>query len=62
MSPKIPKVGPSGKIASNTDFKNAGQHAQIVVVGGGPSGSYAASALAREGLEVVLLEATHFPR
>ncbi|OJA19373.1 hypothetical protein AZE42_08777 [Rhizopogon vesiculosus] len=38
------------------------KNAQIVVVGGGPSGSYAASALAREGLDVVLLEAAHFPR
>ncbi|KAF9243103.1 hypothetical protein BU15DRAFT_86521 [Melanogaster broomeanus] len=28
------------------------KHAQILVVGGGPAGSYAASALAREGLQV----------
>jgi flavin-dependent dehydrogenase len=31
-------------------------------VGGGPAGSYAAAALAREGFEVTLLEATKFPR
>ncbi|KAJ7206028.1 hypothetical protein GGX14DRAFT_367523 [Mycena pura] len=37
-------------------------HAQILVIGGGPGGSYAASALAREGLDVVLLEASKFPR
>ncbi|KAJ7619465.1 hypothetical protein FB45DRAFT_159835 [Roridomyces roridus] len=37
-------------------------HAQILVVGGGPAGSYAASVLAREGLDVVLLEASKFPR
>ncbi|KAG0702265.1 putative halogenase [Suillus ampliporus] len=35
---------------------------QILVVGGGPAGSYAAAALAREGFEVTLLEATKFPR
>ncbi|OBZ66952.1 Tryptophan 2-halogenase [Grifola frondosa] len=35
---------------------------QILVIGGGPSGSYAASALAREGFSVVLLEADKFPR
>lgn len=34
----------------------------ILVVGGGPGGSYAASALAREGLDVVLLEGDKFPR
>ncbi|KAJ7775500.1 putative halogenase [Mycena metata] len=34
----------------------------ILVIGGGPSGSYAASALAREGYEVTLLERDHFPR
>jgi flavine halogenase len=35
---------------------------QILVVGGGPGGSYAASALAREGFQVTLLEAVQFPR
>ncbi|KAL9111519.1 MAG: hypothetical protein Q9227_004006 [Pyrenula ochraceoflavens] len=34
----------------------------VLVVGGGPAGSYAAAALAREGVDVVVLEADHFPR
>ncbi|KAI0104012.1 hypothetical protein GGR51DRAFT_239765 [Nemania sp. FL0031] len=34
----------------------------VLVVGGGPAGSYAATALAREGIDVVLLEADKFPR
>lgn len=34
----------------------------VLVVGGGPAGSYAAAALAREGVDVVLLEADYFPR
>jgi heterodisulfide reductase subunit A-like polyferredoxin len=38
------------------------QHAQILVVGGGPSGAYAAACLAREGFHVVILEAAEFPR
>lgn len=38
------------------------EHAQILVVGGGPSGSYAAASLTLEGFHVVLLEATAFPR
>ena len=33
-----------------------------LVVGSGPAGSYAASLLAREGVDVVLLEADKFPR
>ncbi|KAJ8488641.1 hypothetical protein ONZ51_g3445 [Trametes cubensis] len=37
-------------------------HAQILVIGGGPGGSYAAAALAREGFDVVLFEAAKFPR
>lgn len=37
-------------------------HCAVLVVGGGPAGSYAASVLAREGVDVVLLEADVFPR
>ncbi|KZP00962.1 FAD/NAD-binding domain-containing protein [Calocera viscosa TUFC12733] len=38
------------------------QHAQILVIGGGPGGSYAATVLAREGFDVVVLESAKFPR
>ncbi|KAI0783000.1 hypothetical protein C8Q75DRAFT_482022 [Abortiporus biennis] len=38
------------------------KHAQILVIGGGPGGSYAATALAREGYDVVLLEMAKLPR
>jgi flavin-dependent dehydrogenase len=34
----------------------------VLVVGGGPAGSYAATILAREGVDTVLLEAEKFPR
>ncbi|KAJ5715234.1 uncharacterized protein N7483_012415 [Penicillium malachiteum] len=34
----------------------------VLIVGGGPGGSYAASALAREGVDIVIMEAEHFPR
>ncbi|KAL8795410.1 MAG: hypothetical protein Q9195_002151 [Heterodermia aff. obscurata] len=34
----------------------------VLVIGGGPGGSYAAAALAREGFSTVLLEAEVFPR
>ncbi|RDA93944.1 hypothetical protein CP533_4996 [Ophiocordyceps camponoti-saundersi (nom. inval.)] len=35
---------------------------QVLVIGGGPAGSYASTVLAREGVDVVTLEADHFPR
>ncbi|KAF7297289.1 FAD/NAD P-binding domain-containing protein [Mycena indigotica] len=35
---------------------------QVLVIGGGPGGSYAATVLAREGFEVTLLERDIFPR
>ena len=34
----------------------------VLVIGGGPGGSYAATALSREGIDTVLLEAAKFPR
>jgi 2-polyprenyl-6-methoxyphenol hydroxylase-like FAD-dependent oxidoreductase len=34
----------------------------VLVVGGGPAGAYAATLLAREGIDTVLLEAEKFPR
>jgi flavin-dependent dehydrogenase len=34
----------------------------VLIVGGGPGGSYTASALAREGVDVVISEADMFPR
>lgn len=38
------------------------QKCTVLVVGGGPSGSFAASTLAREGVDVVVLESENFPR
>lgn len=35
---------------------------EVLVIGGGPAGSYSAAALGREGVEVVVLELDHLPR
>ncbi|THU87890.1 FAD/NAD(P)-binding domain-containing protein [Dendrothele bispora CBS 962.96] len=37
-------------------------HVDVLIVGGGPAGSYAASVLALEGIDVALLESSKFPR
>ncbi|TGJ86279.1 hypothetical protein E0Z10_g2483 [Xylaria hypoxylon] len=38
------------------------EECEVLVVGGGPAGSYTAAVLAREGIDTVLLEADSFPR
>ncbi|KAJ3757385.1 hypothetical protein EV360DRAFT_95249 [Lentinula raphanica] len=38
------------------------QHVEVLIIGGGPAGSYAASVLSREGLDVAVLESCKFPR
>ncbi|KAK4206968.1 hypothetical protein QBC37DRAFT_105079 [Rhypophila decipiens] len=38
------------------------QQCTVLVVGGGPGGAYAAAALAREGIDTVVLESEKFPR
>lgn len=41
---------------------NLQNNADVVVIGGGPAGSTAATMLARKGVRVLLLERDHFPR
>lgn len=38
------------------------ERVQALVIGGGPSGAYAAACLAREGVQTCVMEADKFPR
>ncbi|KIJ40868.1 hypothetical protein M422DRAFT_780554 [Sphaerobolus stellatus SS14] len=49
-------------MASNSDNAMLPAKVTVLVAGGGPSGSYAASILAREGINVMVLESQKFPR
>lgn len=52
---------PASQIAKSRKM-SVPEKCTVLVVGGGPAGSYAAAALAREGVSTVLLEADVFPR
>ncbi|KAF8172582.1 FAD/NAD-P-binding domain-containing protein [Mycena galopus ATCC 62051] len=47
---------------STTSTTTVPSSTDVLIIGGGPAGSYAASALAREGINVTLLEKDLFPR
>ncbi|KAG9220643.1 hypothetical protein CCMSSC00406_0003742 [Pleurotus cornucopiae] len=50
-------------MASSTQpYTQPPKHVNVLIIGGGPAGTYAASALAREGIEVAVFEASKFPR
>ncbi|KAJ7647619.1 FAD binding domain-containing protein [Roridomyces roridus] len=49
-------------MASDVSCNLPPKNAQVLIVGGGPAGCYAASVLAREGISVTVLEAAKFPR
>lgn len=61
-----PTISPAQLFSKNNAIRRAMDSiptkCTTLVIGGGPGGSYTASALAREGLDTVVLEADVFPR
>src|SRR3954451_23649901 len=55
-----PAIPDGGHAKRGHDVRQSGM--RFLVVGGGPAGSVAATALAREGISVRLIEGTRFPR
>ncbi|KZT12692.1 FAD/NAD(P)-binding domain-containing protein [Laetiporus sulphureus 93-53] len=51
-----------GNSLTRLGYFNQPKHTAVLVIGGGPAGSYAASLLKQEGHQVVLLEFAKFPR
>lgn len=53
---------PDAQVAESTSARHSDTEADVIVVGAGPGGAATAAHLARRGLQVTLLEKSHFPR
>ena len=62
FKPPVQLIFSSKKNAIRSAMDSIPTKCTTLVVGGGPGGSYTASALARENIDTVVLEADVFPR